>query len=212
MYRFWLALITCTVACSALADADSTSALLKHLDQYKTLEVSFSQQVLSDKNEVIQHSTGHFVVQKPGLFHWETNKPFEQVVVSDGKTLWLHDPDLQQVVIKPFAGQLANTPAMIFTATRSEIEARFDIVLKKGTSGVERFELTPREAKPMFRTIALEFSKNKPSQLLLLDSLGQQTTLALTEVKLDPTVDAALFTLKIPPGTDVIDETGAASH
>lgn len=45
--------------------------------------------------------SGTFEFQRPGKFRFVYVKPFEQTIVADGKTLWLHDVDLNQVTSRP---------------------------------------------------------------------------------------------------------------
>ena len=56
-------------------------------------------------------STGTFEFQRPNRFRFDYRKPFEQTIVADGQTLWLHDKDLNQVSQRKQAKVLASTPA-----------------------------------------------------------------------------------------------------
>ncbi|EQD74169.1 Outer membrane lipoprotein carrier protein LolA [mine drainage metagenome] len=42
-------------------------------------------------------SRGVFLFSRPGKFRWEYRSPYPQTLVADGQTLWIWDPDLQQV-------------------------------------------------------------------------------------------------------------------
>ena len=36
----------------------------------------------------------------PRLFRWEYVKPYPQLIVADGKTVWVYEPDLQQATVR----------------------------------------------------------------------------------------------------------------
>lgn len=61
-------------------------------------------------------SSGSFEFQRPGKFRFNYTKPFEQLIVADGKTLWLYDADLNQVTERAQAQVLGSTPAAILTS------------------------------------------------------------------------------------------------
>jgi hypothetical protein len=50
-----------------------------------------------------QDQQRQFEFQRPGKFRFNYTKPFEQLIVADGKTLWLYDADLNQVTQRPQA-------------------------------------------------------------------------------------------------------------
>ena len=49
------------------------------------------------KPERTKTSSGSFEFLRPHHFRFIYKKPFEQTIVADGQTLWLYDPDLNQV-------------------------------------------------------------------------------------------------------------------
>jgi outer membrane lipoprotein carrier protein len=80
----------------------------------KTAEGEFVQQQLrapkpnepQDKGlKVIRKTEGRFIFQRPGRFVWDTQKPFEQRLIADGKQLIMWDKDLNQATFRP-AGQV----------------------------------------------------------------------------------------------------------
>ena len=71
----------------------ATEQLRQFVRNSKTAEGDFVQQQLrvpkpneaQDKGlKLIRQTQGHFYFQRPGRFAWETNKPYEQKLMSDG--------------------------------------------------------------------------------------------------------------------------------
>lgn len=67
--------------------------------------------------------------QRPGKFSFHYTKPFEQVIVADGKTLWMHDKDLNQVTQRAQGQALASTPADILASATDLNGLRKDFTL-----------------------------------------------------------------------------------
>ena len=82
-------------ATNAFAGArDDLNAFTKGL---KGLDGQFSQQVFDAKGKLKERSSGKVALSAPRLFRWEYVKPYPQLIVADGKTVWVYDPDLKQV-------------------------------------------------------------------------------------------------------------------
>ena len=95
------------------------------IEKHQNYQGNFQQVLVDDRGEVIQESSGHFIVQKPGYFHWETKTPFPQLLMSNRQTLWLYDPDLEQVTVRSYEASVDDSPAVLFSADASKIYASY---------------------------------------------------------------------------------------
>ena len=102
----------------------------------KTAEGEFVQQQLRapKANEpqekglkVVRETRGNFVFQRPGRFVWDTQKPFEQKLITDGKQIILWDKDLNQATFRSAGQVLATTPAAILFGEAS-LDQNFDLL------------------------------------------------------------------------------------
>src|SRR5699024_4175941 len=99
---------------SAIFEQDTT-AVVHLLEGVKTLDTQF-EQVMLDRDETrLQTSSGHMWVQRPRQFRWHATEPFEQLVVSDGNKVWIHDVDLEQVIERPLGNEIGETPALLLS-------------------------------------------------------------------------------------------------
>ena len=100
--------------------AGGLEALEAFLRTARTGRAEFTQVVTGPAREGqagrTRTSSGTFEFQRPNRFRFAYRKPFEQVIVADGQTLWLHDPDLNQVTARRQAQALASTPAALVAA------------------------------------------------------------------------------------------------
>ena len=60
-----------------------------------------------------KESRGTLIMQRPGKFRWDYQTPYKQLILADGKRLWIYDEDLAQVVVKPLNLALGDTPALL---------------------------------------------------------------------------------------------------
>lgn len=52
---------------------------------------------MSPDGETLVNGSGTVAVKRPNLFRWDTQKPDENLLVSDGKTVWYYNPFVEQV-------------------------------------------------------------------------------------------------------------------
>ncbi|MFG1489144.1 outer membrane lipoprotein chaperone LolA [Oceanospirillum sp. HFRX-1_2] len=191
-------------------DARSTTAssaahqLGQLLAKMETLDADFQQRILDAKGSRLQEVSGHLSLARPGKFYWETENPFPQTVVSDGETLWLYDPDLEQVTVQQMDPSQNRTPAMLLSGNIDSIEERFTIKLTRESAQFKEFLLIPTGQESLFEELRLSFVSDELASLLLSDSLGQRTSIELFATKLNPELAEDRFTFAIPEGVDVI--------
>ena len=76
----------------------------------KGLDGQFTQQVYDAKGKLKESSSGRVALSAPRLFRWEYAKPYPQLIVADGKKVWVYDPDLQQVTVRDQGSEEQNSP------------------------------------------------------------------------------------------------------
>lgn len=202
---FVLAIISVFLLQVSSAQAGNAAHQLGELlSKMDTLDADFQQRILDAKGSRLQEVSGHLSLARPGKFYWETENPFPQTVVSDGETLWLFDPDLEQVTVQQMDPSHNRTPAMLLSGNIDSIEERFTIKLTRDSAQLKEFLLTPTGQESLFEELRLSFVGGELASLLLSDSLGQRTSIELLSVKLNPELAEGRFTFAIPEGVDVI--------
>ena len=204
-----LLLCACVLAMPTMAsDTDQESAakrLNELLSAANTMSATFSQMTLSSNGSSLQETTGQVTLQRPGMFRWHTDAPLEQVLVSNGKKIWLYDPDLEQVTIQALDQRLTHTPALLLSGDVSTLSENFSISWQEGST-VDDFVLSPKASDTMFETLRLSFRDGVINDMQLNDPIGQRTNILFQGVKLNEPVDAGQFNFTIPEGVDVISE------
>lgn len=202
--RLGLAVALTLAAGVASADArDDLDAFSKGL---KGLDGRFTQQVFDDRGKLKETSSGRVALSRPDRFRWEYTKPYPQLIVADGNKVWVHDPDLEQVTVRPQGPEERNSPlaALLDPVERKK---RFKIAEAGSSDGLEWLKLTPRdEDDANFRSAQLGFGNGGLEKMLVTDALGQRTSIAFSKWRRNPSFSAGTFAFKPPAGADVIGD------
>lgn len=187
-----------------LAAATPEEKLQAYLSDLQSLEAGFKQQLLDARGQRLQQTQGEMRLLKPGRFHWETHSPFPEVLISDGQTLWLYDPDLEQVSVQPLDQRMTSTPALILSGDATDLSADFSIRYQQ-REDEEVFHLEPHGQDSLFETLQLYFQQGQLIGLQLEDSLGQKTRVDLINPRYNQPLDPSGFEFVIPADIDVIE-------
>jgi outer membrane lipoprotein carrier protein len=199
-----LYVLSLTAAPSAQA-GKGLDFLQSYTSGLKTLQASFTQTQFDDKMRQLEVASGEFSLQKPGKFRWEYKQPYTQQIIADGKSLWIYDPELEQVVLKALDQALGATPIALLTGERP-LQEQFNIVELGNIDGREFLQLEPKVKDTDYGLMLLALSEKGLEAMELKDRLGQVTRIELLRPKLNAPVDAALFTFKPPKGVDIVRE------
>jgi len=201
------ALAALVLLCShALADSAAAARLGALLAGMQRIEAGFSQRLIDEGGETMQESSGRVLLAHPGRFRWETTDPFEQLVVSDGKTVWQYDADLAQVVVRPLDRRADQVPSLLLSGEIAAVEKQFEIRSAESPAGKERFDLVPREPGGLFAALSVQFRAGVLEQLVIADGLGQRTEVEFSEVQPVGGIDDATFRFEAPPGVDELHD------
>ena len=156
---------------------------------------------------------GSFAFQRPDRFRFDYRAPFEQHLVADGRTLWLHDPDLNQVTARDQTATLARTPAALIAAAPDlqALRQAYTLVDAPDVDGLQWVLATPRAADSTLRRVRLGFrvagGGSALPELVVLemqDAFGQDTRLRFDKIRLNPALPAQRFQFTPPTGADLV--------
>ena len=188
---------------AAAADSAARSAIIERLSALQSLRGQFTQTLQAKDGKQLQETTGDFTFKRPGLYHWESSEPFPQIVVGNGETVWVYDPDLEQVTITKQDAMPYN-PANLLSGGIADLAARYHIE-QSTDKEQERFTLTPLDtANAPFVQLGMHFAGDVLQVATLTDRLGQVTRITLQKTTANTAVDDSLFSFDPPQGTDIL--------
>lgn len=144
--------------------------------------------------------TGRFAFARPGRFRWEVLRPDDQLILSDGKQVWFHDRDLDQVTVRPLGDLMGSSPAAILFGSDA-LEREFalrDLGLRDGVSWIEA---SPLRRDAGFERILIGLRQGLPIAMEVNDSFGQTTRLNFESIRRDPQPDLTQFRFVAPPNS-----------
>src|SRR5438067_7007806 len=123
------------------------------------LKAEFSQNAFNKSLNQTIPATGTVYLKKGGKLRWEYTQPTPQEIVSDGKTLWVYTPTLNQVNVAPAPEALAG-PAGSFLAALGRLRTAFQVRFlnpsqAKDADGNWVLDLTPKQPLPTLTRLIL---------------------------------------------------------
>lgn len=190
---------------SGLASAGPRDELNAFTQGLKRLDGRFTQQVFDAKGRLKEKSTGRIALAAPRQFRWEYATPYPQLVVADGNTVWIYEPDLKQVTRRAQGAEERNSPLAVLIDP-SRLDAQFTVKDAGTADGLQWLLLTPKgdAAAAGFRTARLGLAKGSLARMQVVDQLGQRTEIAFSGWKRNPSLPASTFRYVPPKGVDVI--------
>ncbi len=191
----WMSVVVLLWTGVAFGDAGA-ARINAYLSGLNSLKAEFEQFTFNAGHTQLLSARGTFYLLRPGRFRWEYITPNKQVIIADGKRVYLHDLDLKQVSHQSQDKALRGTPALLL-ANREPIENYFETRMLKSADGRDWIELIPKQKDTDVVRIELGFGnengKDTLDSLIMQDSFGQETRLNFTAAQHNITLKPDLF-------------------
>ncbi len=182
----------------------SAIELRSKLNKYQQFSANFHQQVIDNKGREIQQATGLMKMRQPNQFNWVTNEPDESVVVSDGDSVWIYNPFVEQVTALSLNSTMAQSPLWLIANQSDEAWSSFNV--EKVSDKSQSYIVIPKDPKNITRQITMTFNKNAIDNLVIEDSQGQISTFTFTQFDYLTPIDNTNFTFELPVDVDFDDQ------
>ncbi|MCY0965380.1 outer membrane lipoprotein chaperone LolA [Parathalassolituus penaei] len=202
-------LILLLASCQALAQNTALDNFVSRIRGVTNLQGDFTQTVKDAGGRVIQTTKGLMLVATPGKLRWETQPPFQQLVVSDGKDLWVYDRDLEQVTVRELDQDVQGTPALLLSGRAGDIENNFQVG-EAEVGFTQVFHLVARDKSQLFESLDFVYEGKRLVRMRIHDTTGQSTEIAFSNVLVNELIGDHLFQFEAPEGVDVIDARATA--
>lgn len=189
------------------SSADEPAALTRLRESYdktEDLAAKFSQVARMAASGMDQRSTGSVVFKKGGKMRWTYDGDDPQILVSDGKTLWIHQVR-DKTVLKQEINRLqpASKLALDLLSGFNEVESGFAI----SECGASCLVLTPREASTELSRVTVEVMDEDQivKTVTTEDALGNQTLIEFSGIERNAGVKEEFFNFSPPVGSQILD-------
>jgi len=198
------------LASAAPQASNAITRMHAFLRDVHSLKADFTQVVLDANLQQVRKSVGTLAIKRPDRFRWDYATPNKEIIVADGKRVWIYDVELQQVTVKPLNGTLAASPAVLLSGS-NDVDKSFVVKDLGESNGLEWVGLTPKTQDTDFENVKMGFKGNTVSVMELKDALGNLTRITFSHLILNPAIPDSLFQFTPPAGADVIGDTGEKS-
>lgn len=192
------------------ASAGARDALGGFTTGLKGLDGRFSQQVFDLNGKPKESSNGTVAFSSSHQFRWEYMKPYPQLIVADGRTVWVYEPDLQQVTRRAQQGAEEQNSPLAALFDPDKLDQRFTVNEMPASAHpdtLQWLQLTPKSDEgDGFRSAQLGFEGNSLSRMTIVDAAGQRTEITFSSWKRNPSFAAGTFKFVPPKGVDVIGD------
>lgn len=183
--------------------ADAPTQLNSFVTNVASASGDFTQQTTGGQAQSRPEQSGQFSFQRPGKFRWHVEKPYEQLIVSDGQNVLQYDPDLAQVTQRTVDQSIGASPAAILFGSGS-LDESFNVQPLPDEDGLQWLRATPRGPDAGFTHVDIGLRNELPARLLLLDAFGQTTRIDLFNIQTNPQLPASQFKFTPPDDVDVV--------
>ena len=202
LHRFALSLLL-MAATSVASAGPGREAFDAFLDGLSTLQAKFEQSVLDTENATTGLMHGLFLLSRPGKFRWDYVAPRKQVILADGRDVYVIEEDLKQVTRHYQRWALKGTPAAFLTTDES-VDKDFEVIEIGERVGMQWLELIPRDPESDFNRVLLAFAGKDLRHLELNDKFGQISRFRFFDVERNVPIDPELFVYQGEDDWDVL--------
>jgi outer membrane lipoprotein carrier protein len=163
--------------------------------------------------DITETAAGLVQVKRPNKMRWTYEKPKKQLIVTDGKTLWIFKANDNQVSIGAFPEIFGEGKGAGFLANIQQIRKSFDVSLQEtNASGEYVLKLVPLSQKIDLAYVLLNIDPETYDivEIRTLNTYKDETRIELTDIQRDQHFEDSLFQFTVPQGAEIIrmDEPG----
>ena len=199
----------CFAAALLLASAANAQEARSQYLQFATglgsAAADFRQTVTGPNGEKVQSAQGVMEMRAPDRFRWEYRAPSPQLIVADGRKVWIYDPELRQVTVKPQDAMSQDNPlsALLRPAT---VERFYRVSELPARQGLQWLQLLPvRKVDSPFDKAELGFRDGSLRSMRLFDAMGQVSEFNFGTWRRNAAIAESRFRFTPPKGVDVVE-------
>ena len=186
----------------AHAQTPAQTHLYQYINQLQSMQANFTQTLSDPNSELNTESNGKMWVQKPHDFKWQTLSPSQQLMVSNGRKLWIYDKELMQVTVQDVPKDMAQAPYLVLlTGDPSTLDQLFEV----SEPHPNHFILKPKgDTGALIDSIDMNFGNHHLQKLAINTVTGQTTEIAFSQASFNP-IPASVFDFTPPQDADVLE-------
>ncbi|MCD6271737.1 MAG: outer membrane lipoprotein carrier protein LolA [Deltaproteobacteria bacterium] len=167
----------------------------------------FVQESILKALDITDSATGKMMVKYPGMMRWEYEKPDKQIIVTDGKSLWVHRPEDNQVMIGAAPVFFGEGKGAGFLSDMTVLRKKFNITLEKtAPDGLIGLKLIPKKKAFDISAIYLFLSKKTfvITEIVTCNTYDDRTSIKLYHIAFTEDMNDTEFAFTLPEDVDIL--------
>jgi outer membrane lipoprotein carrier protein len=198
------------------AAAPAPKQLVERMQRFYERTVDFKAEFRQTQSNPImgrkQIYDGVVRFKKPGKMRWDYQSPEKKLFVSDGKVLWMYEPEDAQAYRQPLSDS-ALPGAVAFLFGQGNLARDFEIsqvggddAKDYGAPGDPILRLTPRAATAQYKSIVLDLDPTsfQVKQSFVFQTQGNVNQVTFRKVELNTKIPDGVFSWSPPTGTKIV--------
>lgn len=196
---------------AAAADATQTAEQVqRYYDAAKELHAHFDQTVVTAMGTK-KRASGDVWLKKPGRMRWDYAKPEKKLMVADGQTLWVYEPEDEQAFKQDLRG--TNLPdSVAFLLGEGRLRDQFEPTIETAPpAGVVQpgevvLRLAPKHPTSAYKSLLfiVEPRSGAVNGTIVFDQQGGESRIRFSGIETNKPIEDARFKFTPPPGTRVL--------
>jgi outer membrane lipoprotein carrier protein len=191
---------------------ETAANLEKALKGLRSLQARFDQLYFSPSVPEPLHERGQLFLQKPDRMRWQYKDPQEKVFLYAGGLVQMYLPEEKQLTRSRIPPEAYESDILgIFLGAKSfrDLYVIEDARFPTDTAQVLQIKLTPRQEGD-YSHILLEVDGRTwlLRRAIFFEWAGNKREFQFSGCRTNTSFPSGTFELKVPPGTEVIDDTG----
>lgn len=212
LYVLLFLTVTATGFCQSSESDDSMTkdeVITKLESRYggADIKAEFVQESALEAMDITDTATGRVWFKHPGMMRWEYEAPDAHAIITDGKTLWIHHPSDNQVIVGDALTYFGNGKGASFLSNIKLIKKEFTVEkVSPRESGHYTLKLIPRKKELDISKIFLNIDRETfiVNSVLTRNAYGDETLIDFKNIEFKDTIKDSKFQFEIPSGADVV--------
>ena len=177
----------------------------------RSLEADFTQLLTVPLLDSTQRSRGKLYLSRPGKFSMRFTDPAGDLLVADGRSVWMYYPstDKKQVIKASVAsaGEELDFHRQFLSNSAAKYSAALGGTESVGGQQTYALTLTPKTRGPFARAkIWVDTDDYLVRRFEMTEQNESVRRIDLSNIRVNPTIAASIFTFTPPPGTQVFEQ------
>lgn len=208
----YYAVLSCCIFFSTASANDNDKAkedILNAIEKKysgKSFEADFTQVLTIAAVDDMEKASGRSYFSHPGKMRWEYLEPEQYEIITNGKSLWMHRPQENQVTVGDPSSFFKEGGGGSFLSDISLIRKHYNIRVKEETDDYMEIDLMSKKDTPAISLIVIRISQKTKEikRVVIYNAFDDTTRFEFSNTRFKP-IDAGVFEFEPYDGLNIME-------